>query len=155
MSKKTFIVIFFILVSYWSHSQELPDKPFLDDVRSFNQSNLLKINIGLNRTEVIEAMGGILTIQTYQPSVGRYGNTKPGPKDKKINNPYSRDLKLDNNGTQIEILWYYTDLKSQDGAIRKDELTPIIFEANKVIGIGWGFYEDYSKKKELNINLNN
>ena len=147
-----FFTLFLFLSCYTLYSQDLPRKPLTSDVRSYNQSNLLKINIGMVKSEVIEKMGGISSIQTYWRENEKIGSRYKGDK---INNPYSRDLKTDNNGTPIEILWYYTDLKSKDGAIRKDELTPIILESNKVVGLGWGFYEDYSRRKDFNINLNN
>jgi hypothetical protein len=63
-------------------------------------------------------------------------------------------LLKDKSNNNIEIIWYFTDIKKADGAITKDELTPIILENNKVTGIGWGYYEDYSKRKEINININ-
>jgi hypothetical protein len=97
-------------------------------------------------------MGGIKNIQSwYCPYVWCRKNEYE--KGQIISNPYSRDLKLDTGGVSIEILWYYTDIKSKDGGIRKDELTPLIFENNKLIGMGWGYYEDYAKRKELNINV--
>ena len=139
-----FTIIFFTVGKLCS--QNLPKRPTFSDVRSYNQSNLLKIDIGFNKTQVIEAMGGVKNIQTYSRSKAKIGV---------ISNPYSRDLKTDMDGNSIEILWYFTDIKNNDGSIRKEDLTPIILEKNSVVGLGWGFYEDYSKRKEFNINLNN
>lgn len=144
------LTIFLILQSLTLISQTLPKRPKIADVRSYNQFNLLSINAGMTKQQVIDKMGGIKVIKIYDPNQ-ILGQKNVG----KISNPYSRDMKKDKNGTLIEILWYYTDVKKVDAAIGKDELTPIVFESDLVVGIGWGFFEDYSKRKEIFINLNN
>ena len=68
-----------------------------------------------------------------------------------INNPFARDFKTDTAGQTMEILWYYTDVNKSDGAITKAEETPIVLEKNAVVGMGWGFYEDYAKRKGITI----
>ena len=129
---------------------QLPKKPTVADVRSYNQGNLLKIEIGQTKKQVIEEMGGVQTIQTYYP---RDPYTWAKPKYMPISNPYSRDLKLSKDSMPIEILWYYTDVKNNDNAINKEELTPIILAKDAVIGLGWGFYTDYAKKQEITIDM--
>jgi hypothetical protein len=153
---KTLLFSLTILLSAFTNTffaQQLPNKPRTSDVRSMNQNNLMKVEIGMSKSKVIESMGGIQTIQTYYTDPV-YFISRKNAKGLTINNPYSRDLKSDSAGNNIEILWYYTDLKGTDDAIRKDELTPIILENNALVGLGWGFFEDYSKRKELNININ-
>lgn len=44
------------------------------------------------------------------------------------------------------VLFYYTDSKWSDGNVTSDECTPIVFEKDKVIGIGADFYKDYIQK---------
>ncbi|MEC8479353.1 MAG: DUF3192 domain-containing protein, partial [SAR324 cluster bacterium] len=36
-----------------------------------------------------------------------------------------------------ELLYYHTDLKTPDGAVTDDELTPVVLIEDKVIGWGW------------------
>lgn len=146
--KISLIIVFLLFLSFLAFSQELPKYPLSNDVMSYNQSNLLKVDLGMNKKTVIEKMGGIQTIQTYLSSEWGFRD-----KTEKINNPYSRDLKSDKEGNPIEILWYYTDLKKRDGAITKDELTPVILEKDTVVGVGWGFYTDYAKRKEFVIDI--
>jgi hypothetical protein len=43
------------------------------------------------------------------------------------------------NGKTYEIVYYYTDTKKTHGTIADDELTPLVFEAGKLIGWGWSF----------------
>lgn len=137
-------LILFVILSFTTiivYAQDIPKKPTLSDVRSFNRSNLIKIEIGMSKSEVIKSMGGIKAFQTYISS--GFLSRKRGHI---INNPFNRDIKIDKNGKSIEILWYYTDRKKADNAINKDELTPIILEKNKVVGMGWSFYSGYAKK---------
>lgn len=139
--KKMLILLALLSFATVVSAQDIRKKPNLNDVRSFNRSNLIKIEIGMSKPEVIQSMGGIRTFQTYTSTeflVRKRGDI--------INNPFNRDIKVDKNGKTIEILWYYTDTKKSDNAINKDELTPIILEENKVIGMGWSFYKDYIER---------
>lgn len=145
---KIYFILLFVFLSYGSISQTLPHRPKLSDVRSYNQLNLLSINAGMSKENVLKTMGGVRRILIFNPD--KMLGTK---KDGFINNPYSRDLKTGKDGNSIEILWYYTDKKSSDNVITKDELTPIILEKNSVVGLGWGFYEDYAKRQEITIDL--
>ena len=44
------------------------------------------------------------------------------------------------------VLFYYTDTKWSDGNITRDECTPLVFEKDKLIGVGADFYKDYTQK---------
>jgi outer membrane protein assembly factor BamE (lipoprotein component of BamABCDE complex) len=44
------------------------------------------------------------------------------------------------------VLFYYTDTKWSDGNITSDECTPLVFEKDKLIGIGADFYKDYMQR---------
>jgi len=63
--KYLFIALISLIIIYpnISFSQTLPKKPRASDVRSMNQQNLMKIEIGTTKNEAIEIMGGIKTIQ--------------------------------------------------------------------------------------------
>ncbi len=127
-------------------AQTLPKKPSRDKVGSYNQANLLKVDLGASKNKVMEVMGGVQKIQTYTATsfVTKKENII-------INNPIGRDFKTDTAGNTMEILWYYTDVNKADGAITKAEQTPIILEKNAVVGMGWDFYEDYAKRKGIAI----
>ncbi len=127
-------------------AQTLPKKPSRDEVGSYNQANLLKVDLGASKNKVMEVMGGVQKIQTY---ITTSFVTKK--EDIIINNPLGRDFKTDTAGNTMEILWYYTDVNKADGNITKAEQTPIILEKNAVVGMGWDFYEDYAKRKGITI----
>jgi hypothetical protein len=131
-------------------AQTLPRRPKLADLRNYNQANLMHIDIGMNKQQVLDAMGGVKTVPIFDPDRPLGSKKTPG-----ISNPYSRDIKKDSIGNVIEILWYYTDQKDDDRSITKNELTPIVMENNSVVGLGWGFFEDYAKRKEIFFDFTN
>lgn len=127
-------------------AQTLSKKPTRNEVGSYNQANLLKIDLGVTKNKVLEVMGGIQKIQTYTTT--SFLTRKEGII---INNPFTRDFKTDKDGITFEILWYYSNINKADGAISKEEQTPIILEKNAVVGMGWEFYEDYAKRKGITL----
>ena len=127
-------------------AQTLSKKPTRNEVGSYNQANLLKIDLGVTKNKVLEVMGGIQKIQTYTTT--SFLTRKEGII---INNPFTRDFKTDKDGITFEILWYYSNINKSDGAISKEEQTPIILEKNAVVGMGWEFYEDYAKRKGITL----
>jgi hypothetical protein len=127
-------------------AQTLPKKPSRNEVGSYNQANLLKVDLGASKTKVLEAMGGIQKIQTYTTT-----SFVTKKEDIIINNPFDRNFKTDTAGNTMEILWYYTNVNKADGAITKGQQTPIILDKNAVVGMGWDFFEDYAKRKGITI----
>src|SRR5678816_2205362 len=86
-------------------AQTLPKKPSRNEVGSYNQANLLKVDLGASKAKVLEAMGGIQKIQTYTTT-----SLVTKKEDIVINNPFGRDFKTDTAGNTMEILWYYTNV---------------------------------------------
>jgi hypothetical protein len=127
-------------------AQSLPKKPTRIEVGSYNQANLLKVDLGTSKTKVLEAMAGVQKIQTYI-------TTSPVTKkeDIIINNPAKREFKTDSAGNTIEVLWYYTNTKKGEGDITEEQQTPIILDKNAVVGLGWDFYEEYAKRRGIKI----
>jgi len=145
---KSVVILLFALI-FTTHNifaQALPKKPARNEVGSYNQANLLKIDLGVTKTKVLEVMGGVQKIQTY---------TSTSFMTKKesviINNPFNREFKTDSAGNTIEILWYYTNINKAEGDITKEQQTPIVLEKNAVVGMGWDFYEDFAKRKGITI----
>lgn len=111
-------------------------------VRSKNQLNLTMLSLGMTKSEVLSVMG----IEIFQVecclSDGRVGE---------ITNPYRTETFQTENGSTYEILFYYTDIKKDDGSISNDELTPIVLRDDKVIGWGRTFLGDNVKKYQIDI----
>jgi hypothetical protein len=146
MKHTAILLLGLVLVAHNIFAQALPKKPTRNEVGSYNQANLLKVDLGATKNKVVETMGGVQKIQTY---------TSTSFVTKKesiiINNPFNREFKTDTAGNTLEILWYYTNINKADGNITKEQQTPIILEKNAVVGMGWDFYEAYAKRKGITI----
>ncbi|GAO44715.1 hypothetical protein FPE01S_03_07540 [Flavihumibacter petaseus NBRC 106054] len=130
----------------FAQTQAIPKKPSRNEVGSYNQANLLKVDLGVTKTKVLEVMGGVQKIQTYTSS-----SIVTKKEDVIINNPYNREFKTDSAGNTLEVLWYYTNVKKAEGDITKEQLTPIILDKNAVVGLGWDFYEGYAKRRGITL----
>jgi hypothetical protein len=146
MKSAAILLFALMLTAHDIFAQNLSKKPSRNEVGSYNQANLLKVDIGVTKTKVLEVMGGVQKIQTY---------TSTSFMTKKesviINNPINREFKTDSAGNTIEVLWYYTNINKADGDITKEQQTPIVLEKNAFVGMGWDFYEDYAKRKGITI----
>jgi hypothetical protein len=146
MKSAAILLFVLMLTAHDIFAQTLSKKPSRNEVGSYNQANLLKVDIGVTKTKVLEVMGGVQKIQTY---ISTSFMTKK--ESVIINNPFNREFKTDSAGNTIEILWYYTNTNKADGDITKEQQTPIVLDKNAVVGMGWDFYEDYAKRKGITI----
>ena len=146
MKSAALLLFALMLTAHDIFAQALPKKPSRNEVGSYNQANLLKIDLGVGKTKVLEVMGGVQKIQTYITT--SFMTKKEGII---INNPFNREFKTDSAGNTIEVIWYYTNVNKAEGDITKEQQTPIVLEKNAVVGMGWDFYEDYAKRKKITI----
>lgn len=146
MKSGAILLFALVLTAHNIVAQTLPKKPSRSELGSYNQANLLKVDLGATKTKVLDAMGGVQKVQTYNTT--SFVTKKEGMI---INNPYNREFLTDSSGNTIEILWYYTNIKKADGDVTREQQTPIVLEKNAVVGMGWSFYEDYGKRKGINI----
>jgi hypothetical protein len=65
-----------------------------------------------------------------------------------VKNPTRRELFKIRSGSQIE-LWYY--LTNQFGVEDTEKITPVIFEDDALVGIGWRMLEETSHKYDITI----
>ena len=115
----------------------------LEEVRGRNRINLIKLELGMSKSDVLSIVGtSVDTLKSDQPT--------DKASSRIINNPYKSSA-ISIEDKSIEILYYYTDLKSDDGAITDDELTPIVLINGKVTGWGWDYWHDTAQKYEIRI----
>ena len=98
----------------------------------------------MTKSEVNDIMGVDRTDDTDIYTIMGYKSTKS------VTNPYRTEI-LKAKDQLFEIWYYYTDIKRQDGAITDDELTPLVFCENKLIGWGNQFLNDNIRKYELRL----
>ena len=146
MKSGAILLFILILTTNSIFGQALSKKPSRSEVGSFNQANLLKVDIGATKTKVLEVMGGIQKIQTYVST--SFMTKKEGIV---INNPSNREFKTDSAGNTIEILWYYTNGNKAEGDITKEQQTPIVLDKNAVVGMGWDFYEVFARRRGISL----
>lgn len=94
-----------------------------------NRENLLKLSVGMNKQQVLDAMG----TETIRG----------------INNPYRIETMTDQEGRIYEVLFYYTDKKVPYMA--DSWLTPIIIIDGRLVGWGRMFYTEYVNKHEIRM----
>ena len=118
--------------------------PTSEDVRIRNRENLNRLTVGMTRGSVLNVMG-TETVQTYI-----HRGLVPTPYQK-VPHPYRTESLRASDGTQVEILYYYTDLARQDHVISKDELTPLILEEGRLVGWGWSYLNQNVDRYEIEI----
>ena len=78
-------------------------------IRERNRNNLNRLTLDMSRQQVLTVM----------------------------KRPYRSETLSLSNGKRLELFYYHTDLKTPDGAVTDDELTPVVLIEGKVIGWGW------------------
>lgn len=121
-------------------------------VTDFNKRNLANISTGMAKAEVLKLMGNRSVI-AYQlgerievNSPYRTENLAGKEKIKEIIDGKEAEKDLER---KFEVLFYVTEMDSKDYRISDSKLTPLVFENNKLIGIGWEFYKDIIHKYEI------
>ena len=103
------------------------------------------IKTGMSKEEVMGIMG-TKTVKAKDGYWERYSHTY----HPSATNPYRTEI-LQGKEKTFEVLYYYTDVKKDDGSITDDELTPMVFYNGKLIGWGQGFLDVNIKKYEIRI----
>jgi hypothetical protein len=108
-----------------------------EEVRSKNRERLLQLSVGMTKEEVLDITGR-----------RRIHCTTTGASTKTINNPYSSEMLVGKNKT-LEVLYYYTDRKHAGFTIRDEDLTPVVFDDDRLIGWGWNFLNEQIERYEM------
>lgn len=103
----------------------------------------MRLSVGMSKKSAIGVMG-TKPMHVYSNSTG-YDLLYKGLK---INNPYRSEIINSAEGT-LEVAYYVTDVKRDDGAITDDELTPLVFRGDKLIGWGWRFLQDTARNHQV------
>ena len=134
----------------------------LETIRTKNRENLARLSVGMSKDEALQVMGNkavavkvnILAAALPIPSsAARHakGIKYDSEAVRKVTNPYRVEALKGKDGHIHEVLYYYTDLKKDDGVITNDELTPIVLKDGEVVGWGWGYLSDNITKYQIDI----
>ncbi len=99
-------------------------------------SRLTRINsvrVGMTSKEVAATIGEKTTIGYERPDI-----TSSAYHPVAVNNPYHKELLRAADKT-YDVFYYFTHIQRADGIISSDELTPLVFEKDILIGKGWDF----------------
>jgi len=96
-------------------------------------TNIEKVQLGMTYNEVAGIMGDTINIGYKESSAldGAYEEVL-------VKNPYYEEV-LQSSETQYRVVCYFTHIKKADGIVTDDELTPLVFEENLLIGKGRDF----------------
>ncbi len=92
-----------------------------------NKKNLKGLTYGISRNFALEIMGTNPFRINFEGAV------------LEIKNPYKIE-NLKRKGRSLEVIYYVTDVKEYDRNFTNEELAPLIFENEKLIGWGWAFF---------------
>ena len=97
-------------------------------------SQMRSVKAGMLKSEVRSLLDESITIGYQQTP----GNQSYAPIT--LNNPYR--VEISKEGDRVFGTYYYfTGIKQADGKITDDELVPVVFENDKLVGKGWSFFK--------------
>lgn len=111
-----------------------------EQVQSENRAKLFRLEVGQTRQQVLEEMG--TEPQTFNKGAFRSDGVVP--------NPYDSETHL-MGSTEIEVLYYATNVQNTDGVITNDELTPLVLVDGILVGWGWTFLQTFTDDNDLTL----
>ena len=95
--------------------------------------SLRQVHKGMTRKEVASILGNkiVTGYELVDPAVGQY-------KPITTKNPY-RTEKVNKGAFSYNIDYYIEKINVQDGIVSDDELVPLVFRDDKLVGKGWDF----------------
>jgi len=113
------------------------------DITEVNLENLSKLSVGMTKRQVSKVMkdkvfrlGGL-----YLSPTGAYFSPMWT-----IKNPCKVETVQGNDGKPLDVRYYVISSKSRLKEIPDEEMTPLVFEDEKLIGWGWEFLQAHIKK---------
>ncbi len=113
--------------------------PLAEEKHTFSSTGVIgKLMMGISREEALALIGRTTTTGYELNASGS------GYKPVAVANPY-RSQKITKGPDIFVVDYYLTEIHNADGVIANDELTPLIFQADKLIGKGWEFFNEKIK----------
>lgn len=102
--------------------------------------SLRQVRRGMTQKEVAAVLHDKV-ITGYEMSQMKTGQYKPIT----VDNPHRVEV-FKKGSKEFQIYYYLVGITKADGQVTDDELVPIVFKKNKVIGKGWKFLNQKIKK---------
>ncbi|MBI5149718.1 MAG: DUF3192 domain-containing protein [Candidatus Omnitrophica bacterium] len=133
--KKFFIGLYCLALSGCVSVQTLPDSPQGQGAGRPDPrlTRVGQTRVGMTYLEAAAAMGEktVIGYERLDPRSEAYTPIT-------VNNPYRKEF-LRVAGKSYDVFYYFTNIRKADGIISDDELTPLVFENNVLIGEGRDF----------------
>lgn len=94
-----------------------------------NNMNMVHLSRGMSKAKVLCIMRSGVSVYNCEQAGSKT------PYKVTISNPFHTEM-METSGKTLEVMYYVTNLKNANCIIEDDELTPLVFEDNKLIG--WG-----------------
>ncbi|MFC1808941.1 DUF3192 domain-containing protein [Candidatus Omnitrophota bacterium] len=107
-----------------------------ENLRTQNRTNLIKLTPGMTKAQVLHIMQ-----QNEAEDFDEDGTYA-------INNPYKSET-LKGKRKTFEVVYYHTEVIERDRILERDELTPVIFFENKLLGWGWMYLREIVRDNEI------
>jgi hypothetical protein len=104
-------------------------------------TNIEKVKLGMTYSEVTGIMGDIVNIG-YKKSDALEGAYE----EVLVKSPYYEEI-IEGSDARYRIVCYFTHIRKADGIITDDELTPLVFEEDLLIGKGRSFLVELKDRK--------
>ena len=111
-----------------------------EQVQSENRAKLFRLEVGQTRQQVLEEMG--TEPQTFNKGAFRSDGVVP--------NPYDSETHMVGS-TEVEVLYYATNVQNTDGVITNDELTPLVLVDGILAGWGWSYLQTFTDDNDLTL----
>ncbi|MCB9771675.1 MAG: hypothetical protein H6754_03920 [Candidatus Omnitrophica bacterium] len=118
-----------------------PAKPSNTDIMQHRFISLSQLRTGLTRAEVVTLLGKEI-VMGYALVDEAGDQYKPIT----VGNPYRVEV-IEKNKKMYAVDYYLIGIKTADDTVSDDELVPLIFNNDRLIGIGWDFFNRFFAKK--------
>lgn len=140
MKKYIFVLLFCVLAA---GCETVPtQKSLTTDPGVFSRRfiSLSQLRSGLTRTEVSSLLGKevVTGYELADESIGRYTPIT-------VANPYRSETIIMNSRNYV-VDYYLVGIKAADDKISDNELMPLIFADDRLIGSGWEYLNQYIKR---------
>lgn len=104
-------------------------------ISALNREGLSRLSTDMRQSEALSIMKRAEWTVCCQPAESKEKQTLI------VNNPY-RSETIQTQGKTLEVFYFVTDAKEGNCVITNDQLTPLVFNNNKLMGWGWKYYND-------------
>jgi|CXWL01.1.fsa_nt_gi hypothetical protein len=100
-----------------------------------SEEAIRKLLLGVSREEALALIGRTATVgYELKEGVADEYQSVTAP------NPY-RSQQITKGKAVYQVDYYLTRINRADGVVSDDELTPLVFESNELVGKGWEFFK--------------